>query len=453
CLLSRMSTPDRRPGCYTLRPPEEDDPRLIQSSRVALHISDLRTRQLSEEGDDGRGCISKYTDGMKDEATEDSFSPTHTVSRAEREKERSRSTATAFISRDQPINVHRFFRQKQGRRRFTQVIAWLLSQHLHAFPSMNHLHEKSFDSWNESDELDVFEATRYFSGAIDGTALQVGGFGSHGAVTVEDRVPSSVQKGNFDERLISTSSSLMKDNKCKQPSSPGARLVGLLNSFLHQAASGRKLRCLNPTSTTRETPEEGDAKEENSLGGRERRRSISRSQSTNSAGSKSSKFCGSSSFTNPDLYPYDYRTTSPISYKCNSGQKSVTFCPRIEAWGSASITELLHNSGAQKEKDYRLHGIRSEEKDAHDRENEKWVPNNPNDQYPGRDWFGDYKLPLAGVRKNSIKGEEEEEEEEVSDSSSDLFELKICDHAALSDGLPVFATTDIEAINRANTAS
>ncbi|KAJ8479327.1 hypothetical protein OPV22_023054 [Ensete ventricosum] len=290
---------------------------------------------------------------------------------------------------------------------------------------MNHLHEKSFDNWNESDELDVFEATRYFSGAIDGTALQVGGFGSHGAVTVEARVPSRVQKGNLDERLISTSSSLMKDNKCKQPSSPGAR----------------------------ETPEEGDAKEENSLGGRERRRSISRSQSTNSAGSKSSKFCGSSSFTNPDLYPYDYRTTSPISYKCNSGQKSVTFCPRIEAWGSASITELLHNSGAQKEKDYRLHGIRSEEKDAHDRENEKWVPNNPNDQYPGRDWFGDYKLPLAGVRKNSIKGEEEEEEEEVSDSSSDLFELKICDHAALSDGLPVFATTDIEAINRANTAS
>ncbi|CAL9100411.1 unnamed protein product [Musa textilis] len=132
---------------------------------------------------------------------------------------------------------------------------------------MNHLHEKSFDSWNESDELDVFEATRYFSGAIDGTGLQVGGFGSHRAVTMEDRVPSSVQKGNLDERLISSSSSLMKDKKCKQPSSPGARLVGLLNSFLHQAASGSKLKCLNPTSTTREPPEEGDAKEENSLGG------------------------------------------------------------------------------------------------------------------------------------------------------------------------------------------
>ncbi|XP_009381724.2 protein BIG GRAIN 1-like E [Musa acuminata AAA Group] len=317
---------------------------------------------------------------------------------------------------------------------------------------MNHLQEKSFNSWNESDDLDVFEATRYFSGAIDGTGLQVGGFGSHGAVTVEDRMPSSVQKGNLDERLISSSSSLMKDKKCKQPSSPGARLVGLLNSFLHQAASGRKLKCLNPTSTTREPPEEGDAKEENSLGGRERRRSISRSQSTNSTGSKSSKFCGSSSFTNPDLYPYNYRTTPSISYKCNRGQKSVTFCPRIEAWRSTSITELLHNSGVQKEKDYGLHGIRTEERDAHDRENKKWVLNDPGDQYPGRDWFGDYDLPLPGVRKNSIRGEEEEEEE-VSDSSSDLFELNICDHAVLSDGLPVFATTDIEVINRASTAS
>ncbi|XP_065013235.1 protein BIG GRAIN 1-like E [Musa acuminata AAA Group] len=243
------------------------------------------------------------------------------------------------------------------------------------FSSMNHRYRERFNSWNESDELGVFEATRYFSDATDGVGL-VGGFGPRGAVAVEQTVPRS-----SDGRLISGSPSLTRAKKCgKQPGSPGAKLVGYLNSFFHQAASRRKPKCSNPTSTSREPREDGEEVEKRPGDQKERRRSITgHSQSTKTAGTKSSNFC-----------------------------------PRSEVRGRRrSITEVS-------------------------KERENWE----NKQVPNGAW------PRGRNKTFGRTGKEVEDDDGDSDSSSDLFELKICDRGGLSDGLPVFATTDIQAIKR-----
>ncbi|RWW24047.1 hypothetical protein GW17_00011685 [Ensete ventricosum] len=258
------------------------------------------------------------------------------------------------------------------------------------FSSMSHRRRERLNSWNESDELGVFEATRYFSDATDGVGL-VGGFGSRGAVAVEPRVPRS-----SDERLVSGSPSLMKAKKCgKQPGSPGAKLVGYLNSFFHHAASRRKPKCSNPTSTSREPRGDGEEVEKRPGDQKERRRSITgHCQSTKTAGTESSNFCPRS--------------------EVRGRRRSITEVSKErENWEKKQVTNRASSSG-----EVRLIS-----------QNCLATPRGRNKTF-GR------------------RGEEVEDNDGDSVSSSDLFELKIYDRGGLSDGLPVFATTDIQAIKR-----
>ncbi|WOL02565.1 protein BIG GRAIN 1-like E [Canna indica] len=294
---------------------------------------------------------------------------------------------------------------------------------------MNHHHRRHrhlYNNWNQdSDELDVFEATRYFSGSTD-SDLGGGARGStdpHGVLEAGERPPRRGQKhASLDKRSIISASQMKEMKKSKQPSSPGAKLVSYLNSFFYQAASRRKLKCLNPDSAARDAPEDVEEAAERSHGERERsRRSVGSSKTSGAAASKSSNFCGSSSFTTPHFHP---------------------------------------NSSLRKEKDHRLHGIRFQERE---RETEnKWVLNKPGDdqyQMMKRYWFQEHELPLTSRSTRNKNSEDEEEEEEEDDdgdgesvSSSDLFELKIYGQnnngSFSSGGLPVFATTDIEAFKR-----
>ncbi|XP_074589834.1 uncharacterized protein LOC141845680 [Curcuma longa] len=262
----------------------------------------------------------------------------------------------------------------------------------------------------ESDELDVFEATRYFSGAIDdmpGLSL----------ATAEREVPNGVQQRRLGVEGRAMASPPVKDKKWKRPSSPGAKLVSYLNHFFNQATPRKTLKCLNPSSAAGEEAKEGKEMQkwhaEQSERRRRRRRSDAlsyQSSSKSCAGSKPTNFCGGSSFASP------------------SSQKGITLSD-FETWGS------------------RPGGARHEEG--------KWVINKPiNDGHLRRDWFHrGHQLPFARASKDfthfTRARREEINHDDQEDGDDDLFELKnIYAQEDLSDGLPVFATTNIEVIKR-----
>ncbi|CAL9121676.1 unnamed protein product [Musa textilis] len=101
----------------------------------------------------------------------------------------------------------------------------------------------------DSDEIEVFEATWYFSGGIDGAGL-----GLQRAMR-EERVISCGGDGSLDTLATSTRppqqsqkvENQRNDKKSRQPSSAGRRLAGFLNSFIKQAIYRKKSRALNPT--------------------------------------------------------------------------------------------------------------------------------------------------------------------------------------------------------------
>ncbi|KAG6524207.1 hypothetical protein ZIOFF_014099 [Zingiber officinale] len=262
----------------------------------------------------------------------------------------------------------------------------------------------------ESDELDVFEATRYFSGAIDGMA---GGFvGSRGLslATEEREVPYGVQQRRLGGDVgPSPPPPQVKEKKWKRPSSPGAKLVSYLNHFFNQATPRKTLKCLNPSSTAGEKAKEGKEMQNCSAEQSERRRRRRRSDALSYQSSKSSaNFCGSSSFASP------------------SSQKGITLSD-FETWGSRPGGE-----------------------------ESKWVINKPiSDGRLRRDWFhrGHHQLPFERASKDfthfTRARREEINHDDEEDGDDDLFELKnIYAQEDLSDGLPVFATTNIEVIKR-----
>ncbi|KAL2519256.1 hypothetical protein Adt_15503 [Abeliophyllum distichum] len=121
----------------------------------------------------------------------------------------------------------------------------------------NKMYKKLCHWRNDSGELDVFEAARYFSG---GGADEVLGCGA-----------TLAQK------------QILKEKKNKQPSSPGGRLAQFLNSLFNQTSLKKK-----KSKSTKD--------EEESPGGRRKRRSsISHFRTANSTTTDSKSFYSSSS--------------------------------------------------------------------------------------------------------------------------------------------------------------
>ncbi|CAL9092298.1 unnamed protein product [Musa textilis] len=93
----------------------------------------------------------------------------------------------------------------------------------------------------DSDEIEVFEATRYFSGG-SGTCEGLGVQGS----TREERVSWGAGRRSLGTlRAILPHRSRKADDQCKekknkQPSSPGGKLASFLNSFFKQTISRKK---------------------------------------------------------------------------------------------------------------------------------------------------------------------------------------------------------------------
>ncbi|KAL6186730.1 hypothetical protein ACLB2K_042849 [Fragaria x ananassa] len=175
-------------------------------------------------------------------------------------------------------------------------------------------HKKSFHRRNDSGELDVFEAARYFSGYNEAAAP---------TMMKEDR--SSWRGGRIsldmpirnvlDHQLlhhhhhhaVDQKQNMKEKIKHKQPSSPGGRLASFLNSLFNQSSSKKK----KPKSS------QSMKDEEESPGGRRRRRSsishFRSASSTTTTDAKSIYSSSSSGFRTPP--PYSAQIATAKSHK------------------------------------------------------------------------------------------------------------------------------------------
>ncbi|KDP41333.1 hypothetical protein JCGZ_15740 [Jatropha curcas] len=299
------------------------------------------------------------------------------------------------------------------------------------------LYKKTFHLRNDSDELDVFEAARYFSGYNEGSGYNGASYtqkvikedyrhqwrGGRMSLDVPMRTPLPHQQSKTVEKQI------LKEKKYKQPSSPGGRLASFLNSLFNQTSSKKK----KSKSTTQSMKDE----DESPSGRRKRRSSISHFRSSSSADTKSLYSSSSSGFRTPPPYAHT-PTKSYKDFRSYSDHKQVISLPKhngnVKSTGLQNeilddkriadlswLDEKFKFSDGFSEKSKNLGSLKYIEKDR------IWV-----DQYPSEE-------------KEFRKFNEVDDGAE-SDSSSDLFELQNYDLGIYSSGLPVYETTHMDSI-------
>ncbi|KAJ0038380.1 hypothetical protein Pint_23471 [Pistacia integerrima] len=254
------------------------------------------------------------------------------------------------------------------------------------------IYKKSFHHRNDSGELDVFEAARYFSGYNEGSGYHCGTFSQK--ILKEERQAWRAGRISLDVPMMRESlpqnphgiEKQIKEKKYKQPSSPGGRLASFLNSLFNQSSSKKK----KSKSSTQSMKDE----EESPGGRRKRRSSISHFRSSSTTDSKSLYSSSSSGFRTPPPYAH----TPTKSYK--------------DLRSYSDHKHKYKNSGNHAEKDriWVDHRYSSEEKE--------------------------------------FKKLNEIDDGADSDSSSDLFELQNYDLGIYSNGLPVYETTHMDSIRR-----
>ncbi|KAF7809021.1 protein BIG GRAIN 1-like E [Senna tora] len=302
-------------------------------------------------------------------------------------------------------------------------------------------YKKSYHYRNDSGELDVFEAARYFSGYNE-------------VVGYNNNVSSFTQKIMREERhghrgrisLDMPMRSLLpqqfhgvekKEKKHKQPSSPGGRLASFLNSLFSQSASKKK-----KSKSSTQAMKDHEDHESPANGRRWRRSSIShfRSSSTTSD-SKSLYSSFSSGFRTP---PYNVQTPT------KSCKEFRTFSDHKQQQQQAVQSISKHNNNKGLVKSTSL-------------QNELW-----NDQKKKREpsfldesckcrngmsekdrmWVEKYSPAEEEDQKEFRKFNSEVDDGAESDSSSDLFELQNYDLGYYPSGLPVYETTNMDNIKR-----
>lgn len=311
------------------------------------------------------------------------------------------------------------------------------------------IYKKSFHRRNDSGELDVFEAARYFSGYNEAAPNYNGtsAFTQKMMNMKEDHhrawrggrisldVPASMRSVlDHPHHHQMVEKQIIKEKKYKQPSSPGGRLASFLNSLFSQSASKKKKSSKSSTQSMK------DHEEESPGGRRKRRSSISHFRSSSTTDSKSLYSSSSSGFRTPPPYAQtptksykDFRSYSDHKQvvslsKCNGQVRSIDDKrePRELNWLDEKFKFSASNGlSSEKYKNLGSNGLGSEK----DRIN--WV-----NKYAPEEKLGDFK------RFN------EEDDGADSDSSSDLFELQNYDLGLYSSGLPVYETTNMDNIKK-----
>ncbi|OMP05393.1 hypothetical protein CCACVL1_01924 [Corchorus capsularis] len=314
--------------------------------------------------------------------------------------------------------------------------------------------KKSFHRRNDSGELDVFEAARYFSGYNNNEAASYNCATFTQKIMREDRQPWRGGRISLDVPAMRSSNNnnpllhhhhqnhqqivekQIKEKKYKQPSSPGGRLASFLNSLFNQTSSKKK----KSKSTTQSMK---DHEEESPGGRRKRRSSISHFRSSSTADTKSFYSSSSSGFRTPPAAAYaqtptknykDFRSYSDHKQVLSLSSKQST---RGTGTGQTKSTALQNNNNTTSDYswlDEKLKFIDGySDKQQHKNKDQKEKIN----------WAEKYPSEEKEFRKFS-----EIDEGADSDSSSDLFELQNYDLGIYSSGLPVYETTHMDNIKR-----
>ncbi|OIW02200.1 hypothetical protein TanjilG_21853 [Lupinus angustifolius] len=296
-------------------------------------------------------------------------------------------------------------------------------------PEMNH--KKSFHRRNDSSELDVFEAERYFSGYNEAISYNSSSFrqkimteerhANRARISLDMPMRSLLpQQFHGMEKQV-----VMKEKKHKQPSSPGGRLASFLNSLFSQSASKKK-----KSKSSQSMKDEDD---ENPSGRRRRRSSISLFRSSSNADAKSLYSSLSSGFRTPPHVQTP--TKSCKEFRIFSDHKHAVSLSKHN--GLVKPKTTLHNELKREptllDENYK-HGRLSLEKQK-----------NCGNELAEKDriWLDKYSAEDKGFKKFNVVDDGAE-----SDSSSDLFELQNCDLGYCSSGLPVYETTNMDNIKR-----
>lgn len=280
--------------------------------------------------------------------------------------------------------------------------------------SMNH-NKKSFHRRNDSGELDVFEASRYFSGYNE-----VIGYTNNSTCTQKViREERNGHRGRISldmpmrtllpQQFKGVDQKQIKDEKhSKQPSSPGGRLASFLNSLFNQSTSKKKKSKSSSQSMKDEDESPG--------GRRMRRSSISHFRSSSTADSKSMYSSLSSGFRTP---PYVNTPTKGCKEFKTLSEQNHSVKTNLNVHVKPSSTTLQNELGWDDKK----------------RRNSSLLGDN-------------YKQL---VDKREIRKFNEVDDGAESDSSSDLFELQNYDLCHNSSGLPVYETTNMDNIKKGST--
>ncbi|XP_062111499.1 protein BIG GRAIN 1-like E [Humulus lupulus] len=378
------------------------------------------------------------------------------------------------------------------------------------------LFKKSFHRRNDSGELDVFEAARYFSGYNE----------SCGATSFNQKICSKDQDHHSRAYWSNSSSSgtrgssggrisldmprrsvlnlhnhhdhhdhhhhhgvlekQIKEKKYKQPSSPGGRLASFLNSLFNQSSSKKKIKSKSTTGTSALSMKDYDQDDQSGGGGRRKRRSSishfgSSSTNTTTTDSKASSFysynSSSSGFRTPPPHAQLTPTKNFRSFSENHKQLVSTLCK----FSNNNANNGINNKAQQNDNDQAVKDLLSLSSSTHLEHDQKEnvvknnikgsnalsssinqkdkVSNRPAHEHH-RQKQHDLKKFHQSEKKIVVLGKfdedddiDEEDDGADSDSSSDLFELQNYDLGCYSSGLPVYETTNMDSIKRGSISS
>ncbi|XP_076924635.1 protein BIG GRAIN 1-like E [Bidens hawaiensis] len=285
-------------------------------------------------------------------------------------------------------------------------------------------HKKPYHRRNGSDELDVFEAARYFSGGTENSSAtyktSTGGARNFnyntrpfGRMSLD--MPNHRENNNNNpiplQSMLMENRMMINKEKSKQPSSPGGKLAHFLNSLFNQTSSKKSKSKTKSTKDEDQSPSGWRRKRRSSMSNFTSRTTTSTTTATTNDSKSSFSTSISSGFRTPPPYHVSNTPTKtkPYSYL----KPSPTQITKIPITGNLNKIETFTLINNLADKKINFHNGYLEKVKTYDEKQED---------------IKEYKRFL-------------DDEGGDSDSSSDLFELTNCDLGYCSSGLPVYEST------------
>lgn len=297
--------------------------------------------------------------------------------------------------------------------------------------------KKSLHWRNDSGELDVFEAAKYFADAneISSFAHRTHHEPWRGGRKSLDMAISFRKSLILPPEMEKPQALKENSKKHKQPSSPGGRLASFLNSLFNQTKKKSKSKS-------------GKDDEDESPGGMRRRRRSSISHFYSIRSSSTNTATANATMAANKLYSSSgsgFRTPPPCAYTPTKSYKDFTiFSDRHH---HQQVINGLKNhkviAASLQSKDHEVHG----EKLNGVSQNYK-IMNIKNSSNNGDHHRAADRYPPEETEKRKFNGEDDDAD---SDTSSDLFDLpnsELLMDFYSSSGLPVYETTKMDSIKR-----